>query len=165
MQRRENEPARKAGAADGPSPVIFFLARLLDNILPIPGTKIRIGIDPILGLLPVFGDSISALCSAVIIYECARIGTPKRYLLLMLGNILIDAFIGAIPFLGDIFDFAFQANQRNIQLLNSIDPQSFVQPRNPRIIGWMAVAAACGLIFLTACLAFALLSALLRIFQ
>lgn len=97
------------------------LAVLLDSSITIPGTRARIGIDPLLGLIPGFGDAISLVLSAYIIWEAKQIGTPRATLIAMLANVGIDAAIGTVPVLGDAIDFAFKANMRNLKLLG-IDP-------------------------------------------
>ena len=92
------------------------LAWLLDNSIPLPGGW-RIGLDPIIGLVPGLGDAIGALLSAFIISEARSLGAPRSILLRMIGNVAIDTVLGAIPFAGDIFDAAFKANSRNLALL------------------------------------------------
>lgn len=99
------------------------LARLMDNAIEIPGTGWRIGLDPILGLFPGAGDAVSLLVSAYIVAAARRLGVPRRVLARMVGNIALDAVVGAVPLLGDIFDAAFKANVRNLRLLGiSADP-------------------------------------------
>ncbi|MGH8175932.1 MAG: DUF4112 domain-containing protein [Steroidobacter sp.] len=92
------------------------LGWLLDNSIPLPGGY-RIGLDPILGLVPGLGDAIGAVISAYIINEARSLGAPRSILMRMSGNVLIEAVIGAIPFAGDLFDAAFKANMRNLALL------------------------------------------------
>lgn len=93
------------------------LARLLDSQFAIPGTKIRFGLDSILGLLPGAGDTVTAMMAAYIVFEAWRIGISKQIIGRMLGNLLIDWVIGSIPVIGDIFDVGFKANERNIRLI------------------------------------------------
>lgn len=93
------------------------LAFLLDSQFRIPGTKIRFGLDSILGLLPGAGDTVTAMMAAYIVFEAWRIGIPKQIIGRMLGNLLIDWVIGSIPVIGDIFDVGFKANERNIRLI------------------------------------------------
>jgi len=92
------------------------LARLFDDAIPLPG-GFRVGLDPIVGLIPVVGDAIGAIVAIIIVSEAANIGVPRSVVWRMVGNVLIDGLLGSIPFLGDIFDFAFKANSRNIDLL------------------------------------------------
>jgi Domain of unknown function (DUF4112) len=93
------------------------LARLLDKAFVIPGTNIGIGLDPIIGLLPGGGDFLGILLSAYIVLESSRLGASKATLSKMVWNIVIDSLIGTVPVFGDLFDFAWTANTRNITLL------------------------------------------------
>jgi predicted small integral membrane protein len=95
------------------------LSQLLDGAIVIPGTKQRIGLDPILGLIPGGGDTVSALLSGYIIIEAARMGLPRKALMQMVGNIVIDTFAGTVPVLGDVFDVFSKANLRNMQIVES----------------------------------------------
>ena len=88
------------------------LSQLLDGAIVIPGTKRRIGIDPVLGLIPGGGDTISAALSAYIIIEAAQMGLPRAALMRMVTNIAIDTVVGAVPVFGDIFDVFSKANLR-----------------------------------------------------
>lgn len=92
------------------------LAWLLDNSIPLPG-GFRIGLDAVFGLIPGIGDALGALISAYIVNEARSLGVSRSVLLRMLGNILIETVIGAIPFAGDVFDAAYKANARNLALL------------------------------------------------
>lgn len=93
------------------------LSHLLDNAIPIPGTGYRIGLDPILGLLPGGGDTITGALGAYIIIEAARMGLPRKVIGEMVGNIIFDSVVGIVPVLGDFFDVTWKANVRNIALL------------------------------------------------
>ena len=85
------------------------LATLLDNAIPIPGTRFRIGLDPLLGLLPGLGDALGALASAWILVEAARLGASRTVLARMLYNIAVDTLIGAVPGAGD-FSSSWRTN-------------------------------------------------------
>jgi Domain of unknown function (DUF4112) len=94
------------------------LSALLDNAIRIPGTDLRIGLDPILGaLLPELGDALTAVLSLTLLGVAFRQRVPKLVLARMLINIAIDALLGAVPVIGDIFDFAFKANEKNLELI------------------------------------------------
>jgi len=95
------------------------LSGLLDSKYRIPGTPIRFGWDSILGLIPGVGDAASLLPSGYLIFKARRLGARKRTIGRMAINTGLDVVIGAIPILGDIFDLAFKANNRNINLLKS----------------------------------------------
>lgn len=93
------------------------VADWLDSRFVIPGTNLRFGVDFLLGVLPGVGDGVTALPALYLVYRASQLGIPKRIVMRMLLNVLVDVAVGAIPFLGDLFDFAFKANRRNIALL------------------------------------------------
>lgn len=95
------------------------LSHLLDDAIPIPGTSYRVGLDPLLGLIPGAGDYIGAILSAYIVIQGARMGASRETLLRMGWNILVEMVAGTIPIVGDLFDVAWKANARNIELLES----------------------------------------------
>ncbi len=92
------------------------LARLLDSSIQLPG-GMRIGLDGIIGLIPGIGDAVGATLSTYLIARAARLGASVPVLLRMMANVLIETVVGAVPVLGDLFDFAWKANDRNIRLL------------------------------------------------
>lgn len=92
-------------------------SNLLDNAIRVPGTNFRIGLDPIIGLIPVVGEVVTFGMSAVLVLTMVRHGASGNLILKLLANALVDASIGGIPVLGDLFDFGFKANQRNVRLL------------------------------------------------
>ncbi len=98
---------------------IRTLTRLTDGIIPIPGLKKKIGLDPIIGLLTGGGDALGFVMSTYIVLESLRYRLPKETLLRMLSNVALDAVVGTIPFLGDLFDFVWGANAKNLQLLEA----------------------------------------------
>ena len=93
------------------------LARLLDTAIRVPGTNVRLGLDPILGLIPGAGDLAGGVLSAYMLLLAARAGASKAVLLRMLGNLGADSLVGTVPLLGDLFDVGFKANARNARLL------------------------------------------------
>ena len=104
-----------------PQAVIFQrlrqLSRILDKVLTIPGTPIHIGLDPVVGFLPIGGDILGVILASYIVIEAARLGVPKAILSRMVLNVIIDGLIGTVPIMGDLFDFAWTANEYNIKLL------------------------------------------------
>jgi Domain of unknown function (DUF4112) len=98
---------------------VQHLSRLLDDWLRIPGTRYRVGLDGLIGLVPGLGDVIGTLLSAYILFEAIQLGTPKTLLLRMVGNIALETLVGAIPILGDIFDIVWKANRKNADLLDA----------------------------------------------
>lgn len=93
------------------------LAWWLDDAFPIPGTRQRVGFDPLIGLIPGVGDTIGALLSTIIIVAAARRGASAWTVTRMLGNVAVETVLGALPIVGDVFDAVFKANQRNLALL------------------------------------------------
>lgn len=103
-----------------PSPQIERLrtmSRLLDNAFTVPGTRIRFGLDPLIGLVPGVGDAIGAIFSGYLILQASRLGAPRSVLMRMMANLGIDTVVGWVPFLGDVFDVGWKANTRNLALL------------------------------------------------
>lgn len=96
---------------------VHTVSRLLDDAFRVPGTDFRVGIDPVLSVLPVAGDAVGALLSLYPIAEAHRHGMSKRTLATMLGLVAIDAVIGSVPVLGTVFDALWKANQWNYRLL------------------------------------------------
>ncbi|WP_319421241.1 DUF4112 domain-containing protein [Pleurocapsa sp. FMAR1] len=93
------------------------IAKLLDTAIGIPGTKIRFGLDPILGLIPGGGDLISAGISAYMIYLATRFGLERAEISKMIKNVAVETAVGFVPLAGDIFDAYFKANMRNLEIL------------------------------------------------
>ena len=112
--------ARGAASRDGLEQTLRRLdrfAHLSDNAYRIPFIGRRIGLDGIVGLVPGIGDAVTALAALYPLVEAWRLGVPSTLLLRMLGNIGCDSILGAVPIAGDLFDFAFKANRRNVALL------------------------------------------------
>jgi hypothetical protein len=93
------------------------MARLLDSAYQVPGTSYRIGLDPIVGLVPGFGDLISPLFTIALLWQSHDLHLPRIVQVRMLFNVVIDTVIGMIPLAGDLFDFAWKANDMNMVLL------------------------------------------------
>ena len=93
------------------------MERLLERSMTIPGTKVGVGLDSVVGLIPVLGDAIAAALGAYLLWEARNLGLPKWKLWRMAGNIAFDAAVGAVPVAGDVFDFAFRSNSRNLKLV------------------------------------------------
>jgi hypothetical protein len=93
------------------------LAGRMDAIFTIPNTRIPVGLDNILGLIPVIGDTAAFVPSAYLVYRAHKIGASNGTVVLMVGNLLMDLVIGSIPIIGDIFDVLYNANLRNYALL------------------------------------------------
>jgi len=93
------------------------IAHLMDNQFKIPGTNMRFGLDPILGLVPFLGDISTFAVSGTLVLTMARHGASRALVIRMVVNIILDLVIGSIPILGALFDFGFKANERNVRLL------------------------------------------------
>ena len=93
------------------------IANLLDNAFVVPGTSYRVGLDPLVGLLPLVGDLVSPLFTIGVLLQARELGVPKVVLTRMLINVTIDAVVGAVPVFGDLFDFAWKSNDKNLALL------------------------------------------------
>lgn len=94
-------------------------AFLMDQAFPIPGTHIRVGFDAVLGLIPGIGDVIGAVLSTWIIAGALRHRVPGHVILRMVWNIVVDLIFGAVPVAGDVFDFLFEENMKNMRLLEA----------------------------------------------
>jgi hypothetical protein len=114
MQSADTPQLRHAAARKR----VHRLARLMDTSIRLPG-GFRIGVDGLIGLMPVVGDLAAAGASFYIVAQAAGVGAPSSVLTRMVMNIALDAVIGALPVLGDLFDFAFKANLRNARLLDA----------------------------------------------
>lgn len=93
------------------------VAQLLDSAFVVPGTSYRVGLDPILGLVPGLGDLVSPLFTIGILWQARELAIPRVVLLRMILNVAIDSLLGAVPVVGDLFDFAWKANNKNVALV------------------------------------------------
>lgn len=108
---------------------------LLDSAFRVPGTNLTFGLDPILGLIPGLGDLTTPFFAALLLLHAVRLRIPRVVQLRMLINAAIDLAIGVIPFLGDVFDFGWKANVRNLALL-----ERYAQPGSKATRGdWLFV--------------------------
>lgn len=96
---------------------VQFLAKVLDEAFVIPGTNQRIGLDSLIGLIPVGGDLLGVALSSLIVYHANKLGVPKSIQSKMWQNIVVDALVGLVPVLGDVVDVTWKANKKNALLL------------------------------------------------
>lgn len=116
------------------------LAWLLDRSIPL-GRNLRIGLDPLIGLLPAGGDAIGVAIALYIVWEGARLGLPARVVARMLGNVALEGIIGTVPLVGDLFDAAWQANVRNVKLIEAhVRPDQANRPIGRIAIAFIVVA-------------------------
>lgn len=96
---------------------IEALERLLEGLVEVPGLGRKVGLDALIGLVPVVGDAVTALMGLYLVWEARNLGMPKWKLWQMAGNVGIDSLLGAVPVAGDLFDFVYRSNSKNIKII------------------------------------------------
>jgi hypothetical protein len=96
---------------------VEMLEMLLERSFVIPGINMPVGLDAVVGLVPVIGDFVTAAMGAYIVWEANNLGLPKWKLWRMGGHILLDTLLGAVPVAGDLFDFLYRSNTRNLKII------------------------------------------------
>jgi Domain of unknown function (DUF4112) len=116
---------------------IMRISKVMDDLVTVPGTGRRFGVDPILGLIPVIGDAISAVPGIYLIAEAARFRLPPVVLARMTFNTMVDLSIGIIPIVGDIFDFFSKSNAHNLALFRkyALEPETSTGPHRAFFAG------------------------------
>ncbi len=155
-QRKVRIDGKEAGYAEAlppgggtEDPLIAFIAHLMDNAIRVPGTRWRVGLDPLLGLIPGVGDGTGALVSVALIGASVRYGVPKVVLVRMALNVMLNTVIGVIPGVGDVFSAWFKSNALNYRLL-----QKHGGARRASTLGdWLFVGGLIASILLVAVLA------------
>ena len=122
------------------------ISHLLDNAIPVPGTKYRFGLDPILGLLPGGGDMAGGLMSVYIVFEAMRMGVPAETIGRMGFNIVLDLLTGTVPVVGDLFDVAWKANSLNVALLEQHVAAPEPSKASDKIFATMVIVALIALV-------------------
>ncbi len=128
----------------GLEPLFRWVAIVMDELIALPNTKFKFGIDPLIGLIPGIGDTASAIVSALVLIQAARRGLPKILLARMSLNILINEIVGIIPGLGDAFSFWFKSNKRNYELLLA----HTAAPQRARASDWLFVILVLAALFI-----------------
>lgn len=96
---------------------VEMLERVLENAFTIPGLRRKVGLDAVVGLVPVAGDVVSALLGMYLVWEARNLGMSKWQLARMSANVGVDTLLGAIPLAGDAFDLLFRSNSRNLKMI------------------------------------------------
>jgi hypothetical protein len=128
------------------------VTKVLDELISVPGTSTKVGLDPVIGLIPIVGDAVAALVGGWVILEASRFGVPRIVLARMVLNLTVDLAIGAIPLLGDLYDVVFHSNSRNLELFrrHALDPAASTRGEQALFIGlallivgivWLVVTA------------------------
>ena len=112
-----------------------LLSQRLDESITLPGTKYKIGIDPIIGLIPGGGDVIGGILSMYIMHTGIKMGVQKTVIIKMFRNIALDFLIGWIPIIGDIFDVIWKSNQKNVKLIE----KSLNLENDNTLLGYMMI--------------------------
>jgi len=120
---------------------IALVSRILDDLVTVPGTRRRIGVEPVLGLLPGAGDLISAAVGLWLIVEATRFRLPGLVVARMVLNTVVDLVVGIVPVVGDLFDFAFKSNTRNVELFRryAADPTAGTREHALVLVGAVVV--------------------------
>ena len=122
------------------------VAHLLDSAIVVPGTSYRIGLDPLIGLVPVLGDLLSPLFAIVMLWQAREFGLPRIVQLRMVMNVAIDAVLGVVPLAGDLFDAAWKANDMNLALLE----KHAREEHRPSAGDWLFVTAMAAIVIAVA---------------
>ena len=137
-QHHESLHGKKTRKQENVRDFADVIATFLDSAFSIPGTSIRIGLDPLLGLIPGIGDYLSNLIGSSLLFLASRSGVPKVVIFRMALNIFLNMVLGAIPGIGDLFSFWFKSNVRNAQLLHR---HSQIQSPTSTTTDWAYVIA------------------------
>src|SRR4051812_12660041 len=140
-QRPATPPAGGTATRTGPDLVLSRrLARVMDDLVTIPGTNVGVGLDALIGLIPGIGDLVGSTLSGAIVFDAVRQRVPVPVLARMGLNLLIDAVLGLVPAVGDLLDVAHRANRKNLRLLEraiAADPNP-----KPPTVGYLLAAVA-----------------------
>lgn len=111
-----------------------LVSRVFDDLVAVPGTNHRIGLDPVIGLIPVVGDAVSGVVGFWLIAEATRFGIPRVVVARMVLNTVLDLVLGAVPVLGDLFDVVSRSNTRNLALFRRHALEPGASTRDDRLI-------------------------------
>jgi hypothetical protein len=157
-------PPEEKEKRKGLEPLFKWIALIMDEIIRVPGTQFRFGLDPLIGLIPGIGDTSSALVSAFALIQALRFGVPKILLSRMALNILVNEVVGIVPVFGDAFSFWFKSNARNYEIIKNHRLGAAV----PRRSDWLFVIGVLAILFAVVCVglavSFLILGAMVRLF-
>jgi hypothetical protein len=157
-------PPEEKRKREGLEPLFKWIAFIMDEVIRVPGTKFRFGLDPVIGLIPGIGDTSSALVSAFALIQAVRLGVPKILLMRMALNILVNEVVGVIPVIGDAFSFWFKSNARNYEIIKT----HRLGPSVARRSDWLFVIGVLVILFVVVCaglaISFLILGAMVRLF-
>jgi hypothetical protein len=140
-------PPEERGKRKALEPIFKWLAYIMDEVVRVPGTQFRFGLDPLLGLIPGIGDTSSALVSAFALIQAVRIGVPKVLIMRMALNVFVNELIGVVPVVGDAFSFWFKSNARNYEIIK----HHRLGTTAPKRSDWFFVIGILLLLFLIVC--------------
>lgn len=138
-------PSQGEAPPPRPAQLTRTFSYLLDDLVQVPGTKFRVGVDPLLSLVPWAGTAVGAAFGGVLLLDAIRLRAPVSVLARMVGNSLLDWLLGMVPFAGAFFDVAYRSNRRNLKLLNrTIENRELVHRASVRY--WIAAGALLALV-------------------
>ena len=117
------------------------IAGVLDDLVPVPGTRMRFGVDPLLGLIPGAGDAVGAGVASYALFVAVKLGAPPHVLVRMAGNVLVDALAGTVPLVGDLLDFGWKASRKNVRLVERYAATPERVKASSRVVLWALIAA------------------------
>lgn len=132
-----NEPTQTP--ADPELARLEALAKLLDNQFRVPGTNMRFGLDGLIGLVPYLGDMSGFVVSGFLMRTMAQKGASPWMMIRMMFNYIVDAVFGVVPLLGDLFDFGFKANRRNVEMLKAYYADGEAKPDARRSVAFLGI--------------------------
>jgi hypothetical protein len=143
MSRRVVTPTSTETTGDSRLDDVRVLARVLDSAVRVPGTNMRVGLDAVLGLVPIVGDVAGGVFASYVLVQAARLGAPPSVLMRMLVNVGVDGVVGTVPLLGDVFDVGWKSSTRNVALLERhLDRPGETRAASRRVVGAVLAALA-----------------------
>ena len=127
------------GNVPAPAKLTRTFSYVLDDLVAIPGTKLRVGVDPLLSLVPWAGTAVGAAFGGVVLFDAIRLKAPVPVIARMVGNSVIDWLLGMVPFVGALFDMTYRSNKKNLPLNRTIENRELV--RKASLQYWLAVGA------------------------